>query len=40
MSVLLNNRYKVIRNLGSGGGGETYLAEDTNLPVNPRRVVK
>ncbi|MBV9926951.1 MAG: serine/threonine protein kinase [Acidobacteria bacterium] len=40
MSSLLYNRYKIVRPLGSGGAGQTYLAEDTHIPENPRRVVK
>ena len=40
MQTLLNNRYQVIRTLGSGGFGETYLAEDTQMPSNRRCVIK
>jgi serine/threonine protein kinase, bacterial len=40
MSGLLNDRYKILGALGSGATGQTYLAEDTHLPFNPRRVVK
>jgi CHASE2 domain-containing sensor protein/predicted Ser/Thr protein kinase len=38
--TLLNQRYKVIQPLGSGGFGKTYLAEDTQRPGNPECVVK
>jgi serine/threonine-protein kinase len=38
--MLLNNRYRIIKNLGSGGFGETYLAEDTQLPSQRRCVIK
>jgi serine/threonine protein kinase, bacterial len=37
---LLNDRYKVIETLGSGGFGETFLAEDTYMPSLRRCVVK
>jgi serine/threonine protein kinase, bacterial len=37
---LLNDRYKIIRPLGAGGMGQTYLAEDTRRPGNPKCVVK
>jgi serine/threonine-protein kinase len=37
---LLNDRYKIIRPLGKGGMGQTYLAEDTRRPGNPQCVVK
>ncbi|MBW4478759.1 MAG: CHASE2 domain-containing protein [Tolypothrix brevis GSE-NOS-MK-07-07A] len=38
--TLLNQRYKVIQPLGSGGFGKTYLASDTQRPGNPECVVK
>lgn len=37
---ILENRYKVIRVLGSGGFGDTFLAEDTHLPSGRHCVVK
>jgi len=37
---ILKNRYKIIDSLGSGGFGDTYLAEDLDLPGNPKCVVK
>ncbi len=40
MQSLLNNRYRVIRTLGSGGFGETFLAEDTHMPSGRRCVIK
>ncbi|MDZ7963070.1 MAG: protein kinase [Aulosira sp. DedQUE10] len=40
MQTLLNNRYQVIQTLGSGGFGETFLAEDTQMPSKRRCVIK
>lgn len=37
---ILRNRYKIIQVLGSGGFGDTYLAEDIDLPGHPPCVVK
>lgn len=36
----LGGRYKVISQLGAGGFGQTFLAEDLHLPGFPRCVVK
>jgi eukaryotic-like serine/threonine-protein kinase len=40
LNQLLDRRYQVIETLGSGGFGQTYIAEDTKLPGRPRCVVK
>ncbi|MEM6754991.1 MAG: serine/threonine-protein kinase, partial [Cyanobacteria bacterium P01_C01_bin.38] len=40
MQMLLNNRYQIIRTLGSGGFGETFLAEDTQMPSRRSCVIK
>ncbi|MBD2343166.1 CHASE2 domain-containing serine/threonine-protein kinase [Anabaena subtropica] len=37
---ILSGRYKIVKVLGSGGFSETYIAEDTQRPGNPRCVVK
>jgi WD40 repeat protein len=36
----LSGRYQIIKHLGGGGFGQTYLAEDLQLPSNPLCVVK
>ncbi|MGB3755351.1 MAG: serine/threonine-protein kinase [Rivularia sp. (in: cyanobacteria)] len=38
--MLLNNRYQILRTLGSGGFGETFLAKDTQIPSTRRCVIK
>jgi serine/threonine protein kinase, bacterial len=37
---LLNDRYRIIRKIGSGGFGDTFLAEDTHMPSQRHCVVK
>ncbi|WP_375293956.1 IMS domain-containing protein [Oscillatoria sp. HE19RPO] len=36
----LNNRYQVIRDIGAGGFGQTFLVEDTQMPTQRRCVAK
>jgi len=38
--TILHNRYKIIKDLGKGGFGHTFLAEDTQMPVTELCVVK
>ncbi|WP_019498737.1 protein kinase domain-containing protein [Pseudanabaena sp. PCC 6802] len=40
VGTILRNRYRITRQLGSGGFGVTYLAEDEDLPGKPKCVVK
>ncbi len=39
-AVILNNRYRVIRELGEGGFGRTFVAIDTHLPSEKYCVIK
>lgn len=38
--TILRGHYKIISHLGGGGFGQTYLAEDIDLPTHPTCVVK
>jgi serine/threonine protein kinase len=40
LSKLLDQRYQVVKVLGEGGFGHTYIAHDTRRPGNPTCVVK
>jgi CHASE2 domain-containing sensor protein len=40
LGTLLNDRYKLLQILGSGGFGQTYIAEDTKHPDHLQCVVK
>jgi tetratricopeptide (TPR) repeat protein len=40
IGVTLGKRYRIIKHLGAGGFGQTYLAEDQYLPGKPLCVVK
>jgi WD40 repeat protein/tRNA A-37 threonylcarbamoyl transferase component Bud32 len=40
LGITLSGRYKIAQHLGGGGFGQTYLAQDLQLPGNPVCVVK
>jgi serine/threonine-protein kinase len=40
MSQILNNRYSIIQKLGEGGFGDTFLAEDAQMPSRRKCVIK
>jgi WD40 repeat protein len=36
IGTILKSRYRIIQQLGQGGFGETYIAEDLDLPMDPK----
>ena len=40
LNTILRGHYKILSHLGGGGFGQTYLAEDIDLPTHPTCVVK
>lgn len=40
LGEVIGGRYRIIRSLGGGGFGQTYLSEDQHLPGQPQCVVK
>ncbi|NJO39302.1 MAG: tetratricopeptide repeat protein [Cyanobacteria bacterium CRU_2_1] len=40
LGTVLGGRYQIVRHLGGGGFGQTYLSLDLHLPGKPRCVVK
>ncbi|WP_019498664.1 protein kinase domain-containing protein [Pseudanabaena sp. PCC 6802] len=40
IGTILRGRYAILQQLGTGGFGETYVAEDRDLPGSPKCVVK
>jgi serine/threonine protein kinase len=39
-NLIFNGRYRILQQIGVGGFGLTYLAEDLQLPTRPKSVVK
>ena len=40
MDTILAGHYHVVKSLGGGGFGQTFLAKDTHLPGSPLCIVK